>query len=139
MNKFFTTLLGVLGLISTSCAQADGIRSVNADEFEKGIKNQQTQVVDVRTADEYAAGYIANAQNIDVTESNFLQKATKALDKKKVIYVYCRSGKRSMVAAQKLTDAGYKVVNLEGGIMGWIAAGKPITQYKSAATPSGKK
>ena len=44
-----------------------------------------------------------------------------------------------MVAAQKLTDAGYKVVNLEGGIMGWIAAGKPITQYKPAATPSGKK
>ena len=112
---------------------------MNADEFEKGIKNQQTQVVDVRTADEYAAGYIANAQNIDVTESNFLQKATKALDKKKVIYVYCRSGKRSMVAAQKLTDAGYKVVNLEGGIMGWIAAGKPITQYKQSATPSGKK
>ena len=44
-----------------------------------------------------------------------------------------------MVAAQKLTDAGYKVVNLEGGIMGWIAAGKPITQYKQSATPSGKK
>ena len=128
MKRFFTILMGMLGMVTTSCAQADSIRSVKADEFEKEIKDRHVQLVDVRTADEYAGGFIAGALNIDVFDGQFMQKADKALDKAKPVYVYCRSGKRSMSAARKLARAGYRVVTLEGGIMGWQAAGKAVVR-----------
>ena len=108
MKRFFTILMGMLGMVTTSCAQADSIRSVKADE--------------------YAGGFIAGALNIDVFDAQFIQKADKVLDKAKPVYVYCRSGKRSMSAARKLARAGYRVVNLEGGIMGWQAAGKAVVR-----------
>ena len=122
MKRFFTILMGMLGMVTTSCAQADSIRSVKAGEFEKEIKDRHVQL------DEYAGGFIAGALNIDVFDGQFIQKADKALDKAKPVYVYCRSGKRSMSAARKLARAGYRVVNLEGGIMGWQAAGKAVVR-----------
>ena len=128
MKKLFTILMGMLGMVSVSCAKGDSIQSVNVNEFEKQIKNKHVQLVDVRTADEYAGGFIAGALNIDVFDAQFIQKADKVLDKAKPVYVYCRSGKRSMSAARKLARAGYRVVNLEGGIMGWQAAGKAVVR-----------
>ena len=62
MKRFFTILMGMLGMVTTSCAQADSIRSVKAGEFEKEIKDRHVQLVDVRTADEYAGGFIANTE-----------------------------------------------------------------------------
>ena len=105
-----------------------GRQSVNVNEFEKQIKNKHVQLVDVRTADEYAGGFIANAVNIDVFDTKFMQRAASILNKKEKVYVYCRSGKRSMTAARRLAGAGYKVVNLEGGIMAWNSAGKPVVR-----------
>ena len=79
MKRFFTILMGMLGMVTTSCAQADSIRSVKAGEFEKEIKDRHVQLVDVRTADEYAGGFIAGALNIDVFDGQFMQKATRRL------------------------------------------------------------
>ena len=118
MKKLFTILMGMLGMVSVSCAKGDSIQSVNVNEFEKQIKNKHVQLVDVRTADEYAGGFIAK----------FMQRAASILNKKEKVYVYCRSGKRSMTAARRLAGAGYKVVNLEGGIMAWNSAGKPVVR-----------
>ncbi len=128
MKKLFTILMGMLGLVTTSCAGNDSIQSVNVNDFEKQTKEKHVQLVDVRTAGEFADGYIAGALNIDIFDRQFMQKAAKMLDKKKEVYVYCRSGKRSMTAARKLAGAGYKVVNLEGGIMAWNAAGKAVVR-----------
>jgi rhodanese-related sulfurtransferase len=83
-------------------------------------------VVDVRTAGEYAAGHIENAINIDVESSDFDSKIAN-LDKTVEYAVYCHSGRRSAIAAEKMAKAGFeKITNLEGGIIAWQGANYPL-------------
>lgn len=116
----------MLSTLFASCSSHQGIESVTADEFENALYDSHVQLLDVRSADEYAQGHIANAENIDVQQPDFIDKAKAKLDNTNPVYVYCRSGKRSMLAAQKLVKAGFKVVNLRDGIVGWEDAGKPV-------------
>lgn len=118
MKKIIALLLGLLGLTTNASAQSDSIKTVDAAQFAEFIKSDSVFLVDVRTAEEYAAGHIANAKNIDVLKSDFKNNAS-TLPKNKQIAVYCRSGKRSLVAANILAKMGYKVINLRGGWMEW--------------------
>mgnify|MGYP003424979609 FL=1 len=118
MKKIFALLLGLLGLTTNASAQSDSIKTIDAAQFAEIIKSDSVFLLDVRTADEYAAGHIANAKNIDVLKSDFKNKAS-ILPKGKQIAVYCRSGKRSLVAANILAKMGYKVINLRGGWLEW--------------------
>lgn len=120
MKKIFALLLGLLGLTTNASAQSDSIKTVDAAQFAEIIRSDSVFLLDVRTADEYAAGHIANAKNIDVLKSDFKDKI-KALPEDKLIAVYCRSGKRSLVAANILAKMGFKVINLRGGWMEWEA------------------
>ncbi len=124
MKKIITILLGLLGFASGANAQSDSIRTVSAEEFAWKIKSDSVILVDVRTADEYNAGHIEGARNIDVLKDDFNNIATSTLPKDKEIAVYCRSGKRSMKAASILAKNGFKVINLKGGWLEW-------TDYKS--------
>ena len=98
--------------------------TLNANDFEKAISDSQVTIVDVRTADEYSSGHIPNAINIDVNRAGFLYEADEKLPKDKTIAVYCQGGVRSRKAASLLSDNGYKVLNLNGGIKEWMSAGK---------------
>ena len=111
----------------SSCNSNDNITSVSAPEFDKEIKANSVQLLDVRTPQEYAEGHIAGALNINVQSDDFQQVAEKELSKDSTILVYCRSGRRSMNAAEILTKLGYKVVNLKGGIIEWREDGLPVT------------
>ena len=72
-------------------------------------------LIDVRTPGEYAEGHLENAQNINWYDADFAQQFD-GMDKQKTVYVYCRSGKRSMEAQKKLQSLGFEhVINLEGG------------------------
>ena len=124
MKKIITILLGLLGFVSSANAQFDSIKTVSADEFAQIIKSDSVILIDVRTADEYNAGHIEGARNIDVLKDDFNNIATTSLPKDKEIAVYCRSGKRSMKAANILAKDGFKVINLKGGWLEW-------TDYKS--------
>ena len=53
-----------------------------------------------------------------------MTKARKILKKNKPVAVYCRSGRRSADAAQLLAEEGYKVIDLDGGIIEWEKRGK---------------
>ncbi|ERT61236.1 rhodanese-like protein [Prevotella sp. BV3P1] len=119
-------IIVILSTLFASCSSHQGIESVTADEFENALYDGHVQLLDVRSVEEYAQGHIANAENIDVQQPDFIDKAQAKLDHANPVYVYCRSGKRSMLAAQKLVKAGFKVVNLRDGIMGWEDAGKPV-------------
>lgn len=119
-------IIVILSTLFASCSTHQGIESVTADEFENALRGGHVQLLDVRSAEEYAQGHIANAENIDVQQPDFIDKTQGKLDHANPVYVYCRSGKRSMLAAQKLVKAGFKVVNLRDGIVGWEAAGKPV-------------
>lgn len=116
MKKLFSFLILVIAFLMTACSQE--YTTVGNDEFSKIISKKNTQLVDVRTPQEYEAGHIPGALNIDVKSADFDTRAAK-LNKKKTVAVYCRSGVRSRIAASKLTGMGFTVYNLEKGINGW--------------------
>ena len=100
--------------------------SLSADEFEKAIAGYDVIRVDVRSQEEWEEGHIPGSIFIDVQKDDFLERAKALLPKEKTVAVNCRSGVRSRTAAEKLTEAGYKVINLENGFAGWQEAGKPV-------------
>lgn len=91
---------------------------------------ENAQIVDVRTPEEYANGYILNAININVKSTEFLTE-TEALDKSKAVVVYCMAGVRSSAAAEQLLEAGFtNIYNYKGGFGDWSDQGQPITELK---------
>lgn len=84
------------------------------------INSENAIILDVRTEEEFASGYIKEAQLINVQDpQNFTEKIAQ-LDTSKDYYVYCRSGKRSMLACQVMQSMGFThLTNLEGGILSW--------------------
>ena len=92
---------------------------MDVDTFAKYIANGDVQLVDVRTPEEYSEGHIEGARNINLFNDDFIEEAQAELDPSRPVAVYCRSGKRSAEAAQKLSGKGFKVANLKGGILAW--------------------
>ena len=92
---------------------------ISADEAAKMVKeNNETIIVDVRTIEEYQQGHIKNAKLLPLTDLE--EKAGSVLpDKGKIILVYCRSGRRSSVAADILFNSGYENVYDFGGMNSW--------------------
>ena len=117
-------LLAILGaaLLLTGCIgeQAKAAyRRVSAEEAQQIMKNESGyQIVDVRTPEEYASGHIPNAICIP-NESIGKQPPTELSDKKQLLLIYCRSGRRSKEAANKLVELGYENVVDFGGIIDW--------------------
>ena len=124
MKNIITSLLALLGL-AAACGQ-QGYENTDVNGFASRIDAPDVVLLDVRTAEEFEEGHLQNALNIDVKQADFVEKAKTMLATDKTIAVYCRGGKRSVTAAKKLTAEGYKVLNLEGGIMAWKEAGMPL-------------
>jgi len=125
MKRILTSLLTTLGL-TTACGQGN-YENVDVKAFAELIEASNVVVLDVRTADEYAEVHIEGAINIDQATDDFMQIVKATLSTDKTIAVYCRSGRRSANAAGKMADAGYKCVNLKGGITAWQDAKMPVS------------
>jgi len=104
--------------------------NMDANAFEAASKDAAARIVDVRTADEFAEGHLPRAVNFDCQAGDFQQGMENVFDKSAPLYIYCRSGRRSAMAAQTLAKAGYTVNNLKGGITAWKDAGKGTTRYE---------
>jgi rhodanese-related sulfurtransferase len=100
--------------------------TINTTAFSKAIAQPDAQILDVRTASEYQSGHIANALQANWLDSREFKNRTQYLDKSKTIYVYCQSGGRSASAQTALIQAGFTVVNLEGGISNWRMQQMPV-------------
>jgi rhodanese-related sulfurtransferase len=99
---------------------------VTPDEVAKLIAEKKVTVLDIRTPDEFAAGHIAGAMNIDFMDDSFAKKIA-ALDKSKTYVVHCAGGGRSGRSLPTLEKEGLKsVLHLQQGFKGWQGAGKPI-------------
>ena len=110
-----------------SCAQKPSMDlTVDAAKFSKAIAAPDAQILDVRTASEYQSGHIANALQANWLDPREFNNRTQYLDKSKTIYIYCQSGGRSASAQTALIQAGFNVVNLEGGISNWRMQEMPI-------------
>ncbi len=91
----------------------------------------QAWLLDVREDDEWAAGHVPGATHIPLGQ---LGERTGELPQSDEIYVICRSGMRSGRAAQALTGAGWRAINVAGGMQDWAVAGRPMIT-DSGATP----
>ncbi len=120
------SLLSLLCAFFSCQAQDRGFESVSSDAFEKLIADTSVVRLDVRTAEEFEAGHIENAINIDVLKDDFEANALSILPVGKVLAVYCRSGRRSKKAAHILVKRGYKVIELDQGYNGWVESGKKV-------------
>ena len=91
-------------------------------EYMERLKADSTAfLLDVRRASEYAEGHIPGATQLDVTNEPEFLKGIESFDKDKTIYIYCRSGRRSRIAAEHLINNGFNVVDLKGGYSAWEA------------------
>jgi rhodanese-related sulfurtransferase len=94
-------------------------RKISAAEAKKIMdNNKDIYILDVRYEDELVDGYIENSILIPV-DLVAKQAEEKLPDKSKLVLVYCRSGRRSVKAANQLCKMGYKNVYDFGGIMDW--------------------
>ena len=97
-------------------------------EFAEAIKKPGVYLLDVRPLEDYDKVHIPGANHLDVMLPGFEVKAQAMLPKNETIAVYCNTGKRSAIAAQKLKDLGYNVINLDNGITSWMAENLPTTK-----------
>ncbi len=122
-------LIGVMlvSFLLVGCAdspkqQANGINTYQRVSMDEAIAimNEQTGyiILDVRRADEFAAGHIPGAINIP-NESIGSNEILELPDKEQLILVYCRSGRRSKEASEKLVKLGYTNIVEFGGILDW--------------------
>jgi rhodanese-related sulfurtransferase len=98
--------------------------NLDASTFAQKITEKDVVLLDVRTPDEFSQSHIPDALNFDV-QSDYFTADMSALDKSKSYAVYCRSGKRSVLASEVLDQIGVtNVYNLTGGIIEWVEAGR---------------
>jgi rhodanese-related sulfurtransferase len=128
VSLFFltTTLLSCAQNNSTDKSNKQTELTIDAKKFSQAVTIPGTQILDVRTASEYKSGHIANALQANWLDPKEFKNRTQHLDKSKTIYIYCQSGGRSASAQEALMQAGYQVVNLEGGMSNWKMKQMPV-------------
>jgi len=116
-----------LALVVFFASRASADNAVSPTEAATMIKEKKNlQLIDVRTAAEYADGHLAKAKLIPVQE---IESRMAEIDKSKPILLYCRSGHRSGNALKILQGKGFtQAKHMEGGINAWQAAGLPVTK-----------
>ena len=122
--KILTVLL-VAAMMLTACGQEQEnnkeavYMNITAQEAKEIMDQEQGYIIlDVREQDEYDAGHIPGAILIPYTQIE--DKADEMLpDKGQLVLVYCRSGRRSKIAAEALVELGYTNIKEFGGILDW--------------------
>lgn len=99
---------------------------LSPEEVHAKIETGNVRLIDVRTAEEVAEGAIPGAKHIPLDE---FDPASLGTDDGREIVLYCRSGRRSAIAAERLAEhIGKPVQHLAGGILGWSEAGYAIAE-----------
>jgi thioredoxin len=116
--------LVVFSIIAFSCNSQTAVQTIDVASYSKKIEaTPKAQILDVRTPEEYATGHIENSDNVNWLSESFVLRTDK-YDKTKPVFVYCKSGGRSIKASEKLAELGFTTVyNLDGGMLKWDAAG----------------
>jgi rhodanese-related sulfurtransferase len=104
-------------------------REVSVTQAEEVIRNADV-LIDVREADEFAAGHIPGAVHASRGMLEFKLSSTPELSSRDLkLVVYCKTSGRAALAARSLHDMGYlSVTSIAGGFDAWVAAGKPVAK-----------
>lgn len=126
MSKILLAL-ALLGIAALVYAKARGGENVlPPKEFVEKHKAEGGVLLDVRTPEEYTAGHVAGAENINFYDPGFAEKIA-GKDKQQTYFVYCRSGGRSGKTAAMMKEAGFtKVYDMAGGMNAYEAAKLPV-------------
>jgi len=110
------------------------VQEIPVTDAEQAIRDADV-LVDVREADEFAAGHVPGAVHISRGMLEFKFSANPALQPRDLnIVLYCKTSGRAALAAAALHDMGYlSVRSIAGGFDAWAAAGKPVAKPE---TPS---
>ena len=122
MKKLIPILLSAMmftGCAGTSNNQTNTYRQITADEAATMMAQEANYIIlDVRRPDEFAEGHIPGAINV-ANETIGTAEIPELPHKDQLIMVYCRSGRRSKEAAEKLVKLGYTNIVEFGGILDW--------------------
>jgi len=135
MNRLTTFLAcALLGVSSLASADPADTVLVSQTELLKRLeqKDPDLVVLDVRTADEFAAGHVPGARNVshELLASRLDELATV---RDKQVVLYCRSGRRTLLAEDVLRKAGFKRLgHLEGDFLAWEAEKRPVERSAPA-------
>ncbi|RBP32960.1 rhodanese-related sulfurtransferase [Oceanihabitans sediminis] len=113
-------IFSVFTILFIACnAQNDVTKVLSKEAFKSQIENNEVQLIDVRTPEEFAEGHIEGAVNIDYYSEDLTEKLNK-LNKEAPVYLYCRSGNRSNKTSKQLEEMGFtEIYDLEGGILNY--------------------
>ena len=115
----FVLSLMLLSSCGTPGSSSSGYRQISMDKAVKMMRDEKDYIIlDVRRPDEYAAGHIPGAINV-ANETIGTAEIPELPDKDQLILVYCRSGRRSKEASEKLVKLGYTNIVEFGGILDW--------------------
>ncbi len=119
--------VGVVALLVVVAACGGGatavVESITPQEASDILDTPGAVLLDIRTPDEFVAGHIAGAENIDYYAADFAARLA-ALDPAGNYVIYCRSGNRTTAALEVFRDLGFTNVHaIDGGIVAWEAAG----------------
>ena len=93
---------------------------VDIPTFKSKIDGGNVKLIDVRRPEEFAAGHIEGATNINVLDSSFKDKIQEFAQTNETVLLYCKSGKRSARASKQMQDLGYNIIyDLKGGYLAW--------------------
>lgn len=136
--KFIALAASLVVLAGCTVTNVTIMQSVGVESFGSMMADNQAILVDVRTADEYAEGHLADAINIDVLKADFETRVVQAIPADRQVAIYCRSGNRSKRAAEILMNKGYRVLELSTGYNGWVEANLPVTKEEVDLFSTGK-
>ena len=115
----FVISIMLLSACSDTGGLANSYRQISMDEAVEMMKKESDYIIlDVRRADEFAEGHIPGAINLP-NESIGTAEIPELPRKSQLILVYCRSGRRSKEASEKLVKLGYTNIVEFGGILDW--------------------
>ena len=118
--------------MATEKRVAHTLKNISAQEANDLIQQRKTDpnfvILDIRTPQEFAAGRLEGAINLDFYAPNF-KDSLNALDKNKTYMMYCRSGNRSGKALSMMEGQNFMdVYNMTGGIGSWAQKGLPVVK-----------
>lgn len=126
--RYLSILIFSFLFFVSACSQSN-VRILDSKAFIEGAKTDSMAVIlDVRQPSEFVEGHIEGAVNLDWLDEEAFKEGVAKLDTTKTYYIYCRSGRRSNAAAEKMRSEGFKVYDLKGGIKQWKADGKPVVK-----------
>lgn len=129
-NKIFKNSLTAIVFLFTIAgfAQDKNPFTLQIEDFYAKIKEQQNpQIIDARSVDEFAINHINGAVNFNLETKDYTTKYVAKLDKSKPVFIYSIGAYRSGLLAKELLKNGFSEVHdLQGGIAAWIGVGKPF-------------